>query len=56
MTNSVYPFWLEGRNTNPPMFGVIYLRNSYIGTDNKFYLEIIIKINKLGFNVLNNNQ
>ena len=56
MTNSVYPFWLEGRNTNPPMFGVIYLRNSYIGTDSKFYLEIIIKINKLGFNVLNNNQ
>jgi hypothetical protein len=57
MANNVYPFWLEGRATsNLQLFGVIYLRESYIGSDNLFYLVIDVKINRLGFNLFNGNQ
>jgi hypothetical protein len=56
MAKNVYPFLLYGRAFNPPVYGVIYLRNSYIGTDNLFYLDIDVKINKLGLNLFNGNQ
>lgn len=57
-SNSVYPFWLSGRHintTDPQLFGVIYLRRSYV-SGNYYNLVIDVKINRLGFNILNGNQ
>lgn len=55
-SNSVYPFWLSGRGTNPNIIGVIYLRRSYMGVGNLFYLDIDVKVNRLGYNLFNGNQ
>jgi len=57
-SNSVYPFWLSGRHintTDPQLFGVIYLRRSYV-SGNYYNLVIDVKINRLGLNILNGNQ
>jgi len=57
-TNAVYPFWLSGRHINtldPQIIGVIYLRRAYI-TGGLFYLVIDVKVNNLGYNILNGNQ
>lgn len=57
MPNNVYPFWLSGRATpNLQLFGVIFLREAYYGSDNLFYLVIDVKINRLGLNLFNGNQ
>jgi len=57
MPNNIYPFWLSGRATPTlQIFGVIYLKDSYIGTDGYFYLVIDVKINKSGYNIFNGNQ
>jgi hypothetical protein len=55
-SNSVYPFWLSGRGNNPSIIGVIYLRRSYIGVGNLFYLDIDVKVNRSGYNLFNGNQ
>jgi hypothetical protein len=55
-SNSVYPFWLSGRGNNPSIIGVIYLRRSYFGVGNLFYLDIDVKVNRLGYNLFNGNQ
>lgn len=57
-SNVVYPFWLSGRHINtldPQIIGVIYLRRAYI-TGSLFYLVIDVKVNRLGYNILNGNQ
>jgi hypothetical protein len=53
--NNVYPFWLSGRGSSPQIFGVIYLRNSYVSS-NVYHLVIDIKLNSLGYNLFNPNQ
>jgi hypothetical protein len=55
-SNNVYPFWLSGRGNNPNIIGIIYLRKSYTGVGNLFYLDIDVKVNKLGYNLFNGNQ
>jgi hypothetical protein len=55
-SNNVYPFWLSGRGNNPNIIGIIYLRKSYTGVGNLFYLDIDVKVNKLGYNLFNSNQ
>ena len=55
-SNSVYPFYLKGRGTSTKIVGVIYLRRSYMGVGNLFYLDIDVKVNRLGYNLFNGNQ
>ncbi|MCX6159623.1 MAG: carboxypeptidase-like regulatory domain-containing protein [Ignavibacteriota bacterium] len=56
-SNAVYPFFLAGRNAaTPGVIGVIYLRNSYFGVGNYFYVVIDVKVNRLGYNIFNGNQ
>jgi Carboxypeptidase regulatory-like domain len=55
-SNAVYPFWLSGRGSNPNVIGVLYLRKSYFGVGNYFYLVIDVKVNRVGYNLFNGNQ
>lgn len=58
MPNSVYSFWLNGRNLSPPVYGMFFLNYSYIDTiaQNQFKLIIDVKVNSGGLNIFNPNE
>ncbi len=57
MPNSVYSFWLNGRNLSPPVYGMFFLNYSFIDTiaQNQFKLIIDVKVNRGGQNLFNPN-
>lgn len=58
MPNNVYAFWLSGRNTSPPVYGMFFLNYSYRDTmaQSRFKLVIDVKVNKGGLNIFNPNN
>ncbi len=58
MPNSVYSFWLNGRNLSPPAYGMFFLNYSFIDTiaQNQFKLIIDVKVNRGGQNLFNPNE
>lgn len=58
MPNSVYSFWLNGRNLLPPAYGMFFLNYSFIDTiaQNQFKLIIDVKVNRGGQNLFNPNE
>lgn len=58
MANSVYSFWLKGRNLSPPVYGMFFLNYSFVDTvaQDQFKLIIDVKVNRGGLNLFNPNE
>ena len=58
MPNSVYSFWLKGRNLTLPAYGMFFLNYSFVDTvaQDQFKLIIDVKVNRGGLNLFNPNE